>query len=185
MNLNLDIYLSGYVQKLYKIKPTNIPKASDITLRTEWWSLWRCEHLVSDPEDKHLFVFTNAASYFTIIVYQEGLSLDTMLLRFNQELLYRLRQFGPSLPPKIKAQTRIIKGNPRSFISVMNNIIHSIDVKLFERKIGYDQTEIEINMTPCGGPDYLFPRDEFERLLTESPIGIENNIIDFPPSNNK
>jgi hypothetical protein len=99
--------------------------------------------------------------------------------------LHRLGQFDFNLPKKVQAHTRIIKGNPRSLISVMNNIIYHTEMKLFEQKRGYDRAEVEINMTPCGGPNYIFPRDKVERLLSESPIGKDNKIIPFlPPYNN-
>jgi hypothetical protein len=185
MNLNLDIYLSGYVQKLYKIKQAGIQKESEITLRSEWWSVWRCEHLASDEEDKHVFVFTNAASCFTILVFQMGLSLDEMLLQFNKELLHRLREFGANIPKKNQAHTRIIKGNPRSLISVMNNIIYHAEMKLFEKKKGYDQTEAELNEIPWAVLDFQCPVEVVERLLCESPITNDKKIVPFlKPYNN-
>lgn len=180
MNLNLDIYLSGRVQKLYKVKLSAMVKESDVVLHSEWWSVWRCEHLTSDENDRHVFVFTNAASYFTILVYQEGLSLDGMLLQFHKELLFKLNELGATKHLKIKACTRIIKGNPRSLVTIMNNIIYHTEWRLFEAGQSYDQAEKEVNEMLWDGPDYVKPIDELKRLISESPFKCEDNVISFP-----
>ena len=170
MTFNLDIYLSGRVQKLYKIKPADMVKEADTSLGPDWWSVWRCEHLASDKDDKHVFLFTNATCYYSILVFQQGLSLESLLLQFNKELLFHLGNLKAVLPNKLQAYTRMIKGNPRSLTAIMNNLIYHAEFNLFEKKRSYEETEKALNNTPWRGPDYIFPEDEIQKLIKESPI---------------
>lgn len=171
MKLNFDIYLSGRVQKLHGLKPADLQKEADITLRPDWWSVWRCEHLVSDKDGKHLFIFTNATCYYSIIVFRDTLELVGLLQQFQKRWLDHLETMKTKLPQKLEIHTRIIKGNPRSLTAVMNNIIYHTDYKLFEREVGYDSTEDELNSTPWAGPNYTFPMSKTAELLKTHPIG--------------
>lgn len=67
----LQIYFSASVQKLLGVKPAMITKDTEAdTNDTSWLSRWRCEHICSDKDNRHLFLFTHATSFFSMVIYQ-------------------------------------------------------------------------------------------------------------------
>lgn len=170
MKLNFDIYLSGRVQKLHGLKPANLQKEAEITLHSDWWSVWRCEHLASDKKGTHLFVFTNATSYYSLIVHRDSLEIQGLLLKFQKQWLNHLESICLTLPRKLEVHTRIIKGNPSKLTGVMNNIIWHSNNLLFKRKVGYDFTEDFLSTMLVDGPNYIVPKLKLEELLREHPL---------------
>ena len=66
--MKFQIYVSGRVQKVFKLKPKNIEHDSEVDLSQEWFGVWRCEHYGEDPIGSNAFIFTNMTTYFAIVV---------------------------------------------------------------------------------------------------------------------
>ena len=166
--LPLFVYLSGRSQKLFGIKASELPKDDETNLKKPTWlSLWRCEHLLTDPEeDKHLFIFTHATTFFTIVVFQEGLCIQSCLRQFQDELLFRLENFI-SIPEPLKISLQTIKGNPRGLITTMNQIIFEATYHLEERFQSYEVLESDIN--------HRFRSKEFFRPSEEFSLNLKNH----------
>jgi hypothetical protein len=76
MTFNLDIYLSGRVQKLYKIKPADMGKEADTSLSSDWWSVWRCEHLASDKDRAIAWLGHSGYGVAFVIIFSDLLLLS-------------------------------------------------------------------------------------------------------------
>jgi len=143
--LPLFVYLPADCQKLFSLKPKDILRDSEHDLSSSTWlSTWRCAHIGSDSDDKHLFLFTHETTFFSIIVFQKGLNLDSCLSQFKEELLFRLKE-TISIPPHLSVDIEIMKGNPRSLITTMNQILFEASFELEDRFSSYEALEDNIN----------------------------------------
>jgi len=162
--LPLFVYISGGCQKLFGIKPREISKDSEVDLSTSTpLSLWRCELMRSDPRGKHLFLFTHATTFFSIVVFQEELKLDACLRQFLDELLFRLEDLI-KIPEPLGISIKTIKGNPRGLITTMNQIINESNYTLDERFQSYEMLEDGINGRPRS-KNLFIPSEAFSELL--------------------
>ena len=162
--LPLFIYISGRSQKLLGIKPSELHKDSDMDLPTSRaLSLWRCEHMRSDPAGKHLFIFTHATTFFSIIVFQEELKLASLLRQFVDELMFRLEDFT-RIPEPLGISLKTIKGNPRGLITTMNQIIYESDIAFELNFQSYEMLEAQINHRPRS-KEFFEPTEEFAKIL--------------------
>jgi len=168
--LVLHVYLSGQCQKLFGKKAKDMKKDSEVDpAQSTWLSYWRCEHLRSDSDGRHLFLFTHATTFFSIIVYQEELDLNNCLQQFQSELIARLEDFIKITSP-LSIATDTIKGNPRSLITTMNQIVYEASFILDERFRSYEDLEDCINHSLRSKLAFR-PSEEFARnLYKENPF---------------
>ncbi len=168
-SLPLRIYLSGRVQKLFGLKPSALVKDTETeNAPSTWLSLWRCEHLTSDDSGQHLFLFTHATTFFSIVVYQQELNLDKCLNQFREELIYQLRQ-RITLPQKPEMPITLITGNPRSLVTTMNQVIYECEVIIDNFFESYEDMENRINQT-LRSKEYFSPGERFCEYLARSPL---------------
>lgn len=162
--LPIFIYISGRSQKLLGIKPSELHKDSEIDLSSSTpLSLWRCEHMRSDPKGKHLFLFSHATTFFSIIVFQEELKLASLLRQFVDELMFRLEDFI-HIPEPLQISLKTIKGNPRGLITTMNQILYESDIAFELNFQSYEILEGQINHRPRS-KDFFEPTEEFAKIL--------------------
>ncbi|GEM_PF-4431073 len=165
--LPLFVYISGGCQKLFGINPREISKDSEVDLSTSTpLSLWRCELMRSDPRGKHLFLFTHATTFFSIVVFQEELKLDACLRQFLDELLFRLED-SIKIPEPLKISIATIKGNPRGLITTMNQIMYECDVALKLNIKSYENLEYRINHS-LRSKIFFEPHEEFVKISHSS-----------------
>lgn len=161
--LPLFVYISGRCQKLFKITPSELHKDTEIDLTTSTpLSLWRCEHMRSDPKGKHLFLFTHATTFFSIVVFQEQLDLSSCIRQFTEELLFRLEDFT-EIPEPLGISLKTIKGNPRGLITTMNQILYESDVTFERNFTSYEALEQDINHR-LRSKDFFEPSEAFGKI---------------------
>ncbi len=166
--LPLQIYLSGRVQQHYGIKPTQLRKDTEIADQpSTWLSLWRCDHILSDKTDQHLFLFSHATSFFSIVVYQKGIDFNQLINQFHIKLLDRLEP-NKKPPEELEVTTAIITGNPRSLITTMKQILFESRVIIEDFFESYEEMERRINGS-LRSKEHFRPNDRFtEQLQQES-----------------
>jgi len=165
--LQLFVYISGRSQKLLGIKPAELHKDSEIELATSSpLSLWRCEHMRSDSDGKHLFLFSHATTFFSIIVFQETLELGSLLSQFVDELMFRLEDFT-RIPEPLQISLQMIKGNPRGLITTMNQILYESDVVFDLGFESYEALEDEIN-NRLRSKSFFIPSEAFAEIFQTS-----------------
>ena len=168
--MNFQIYLSGRVQKVFKLKPKNIEHDSKVDLSQEWIDVWRCEHYGTDPVGSNAFIFTNMATYFVIVV---GVSKDApfgdLLFGFGQKLMAHLVELTNRVPSDIQFTTQLLRGNPKTLIGVMNQQVFELDSRIIDQEVSFEEAEIAVNCGIYGAPNYKIPYEEFAKFVEEHP----------------
>ncbi|MGJ8652152.1 MAG: hypothetical protein ACSHX8_02650 [Opitutaceae bacterium] len=121
--LELYLYVSGAVQQHFNIAKEAVYRDSVYELPENWWSVWRCEHLISDPSgEQHAVLFTNAATYISFICHGFSDDFDALICEFEATFLSSLKGQGLQLPANVSTHTRLISGNPRRLVGTMKQL---------------------------------------------------------------
>ena len=51
--LDLYLYLADSVVENFGFKGRVLPKGSELELPKDWWSVWRCEVIITDPDGEY------------------------------------------------------------------------------------------------------------------------------------
>ena len=167
--MNFQIYVSARVQKLFGLRTKNVLHDKKVDLSENWIELWRCDHVVTDPVGAHACLFTNAASYFSLLVSVEKTDFQMLLSNFSRLLMARLTKEKARTPRSIQFQAQMLRGQPRTLIGVMNLQISDATHHLHDGSLYINQIEDSINQSIYGAPDYVWPEKELARLIREKP----------------
>lgn len=168
--MNFQIYVSGRIQKLFKLKAKEITHESKLALSPNWLEVWRCEHVISDRQNTHLCVFTNVATYYSILLTsQEPHDFRNTVGIFCSLLMRDFKLAGGMMPPGAQISYKLIKGNPRSLIGVMNQQIRELDYLMEDGDCDLAKLQTRINSGIYGHPHYLQPKDEFVQNIIQQP----------------
>lgn len=127
--LDLYLYVSKRVKQNFHITDEALCADSSYQLPEDWWSVWRCEHLLSDPSgEQHAVLFTNAATCLSFICHGFSDDFDAMVCEFEGAFLSSLKAQGLILPKNVSTQTRLIRGNPRQLIGTMKELGLSVGI---------------------------------------------------------
>ncbi len=171
--MHFQIYLTGRAQQVFGLKAKDLTHDSKVSLSENWIELWRCEHLVTDREGAHACIFTNSVTYFSLLVTVADSNVGDLLRNFIRQLFSRLQNEGVDVPPNIQCPASLLRGNPRTLIGVMNQLVFNAEYCLWEREMTPAETENEINKLFYGAPNYVYPEEEFARLIKELPPFLE------------
>jgi len=186
-----SIYLTGRLQKHFGLKTIDIQHDTEATIPTDWHLLWRMDHLVSQPDgSQHLFIATNAASLYSFLIpiddgddgYGNFEDLIFIFYRYWFDAVIS-RGFQPPRPQETR--TDYLRGQPRQLIGSMNDLVYHAEFSILEQENDIKTTHKNIRHIPMKkGKEYIFPDDEFERLLDEQPpyprLPEDPQIIQFP-----
>lgn len=184
--MNLQIYFSAATQKYFGISPTDLPKDSEVDLSSDWWSLWRCDFLASsEDESERLFIFTNEATRFSLIVPAADDNVGKFLCDFQNTMLHYLSQHGAEVPQDgIKIMIDLIRGRHNSLIASMNDHIYHALYNLCERQLPLDEIERHLHNLPSRMLELRSPGRMFaNRLATHSPLPYTSRQETISPDN--
>jgi len=167
--MHFQIYLTARAQQVFGFKSRDITHDSKVPLLGDWLAIWRCDHLVTDRTGAHACIFTNAATYYCLLVTVADSNFDVLLRTFYTQLFSQFQGEGVQVPPGIQCPTILLRGNPRTLIGVMNQQVFDAEYCLWERGMEPKDTESHVNKGIYGAPNYLHPISEFARLIKESP----------------
>lgn len=142
--LDLYLYVSKQIKENFYIAEEALLADSTYQFPDDWWSVWRCEHLASDPSgEQHAVLFTNAATYLSFICHGFSDDFDSLICEFEGAFLSSLKAQGLELPENVSTHTRLIRGNPRKLVGTMKQL-----------------KQCALDMAPC-------PPAEIERQLLD------------------
>jgi hypothetical protein len=189
--LDLYLYVSAKVQQHFNIAPEAVISDDTYQLPEDWWSVWRCEHLVSDPAgEQHAVIFTNSATFLSFICHGYGDDFDALVCEFEGAFFSSLKAQGLKLPANVSTQTRLIRGNPRSLIGTMKEQIGFVHALASDPDQPCPPAEIERRLLNycCQSLKENFPGKAYlNQLETNPPFGLgfdggDDVIIQFPGS---
>lgn len=121
--LDLYLYVSNQVQKDFNIAKEAVYKDSTYQLPEDWWSVWRCEQLATDPSgEQHAVLFTNSATFLSFICHGFSDDFDALVCEFEGAFISSLKAQGLKLPANVSTHTRLIRGNPRQLVGTMKEL---------------------------------------------------------------
>ncbi|HKK17374.1 MAG TPA: hypothetical protein VJ952_01725 [Opitutales bacterium] len=171
--LNLFLYVSGEVQKQFNIAKEAVYPDESYELPEDWWSVWRCEHLLSDPSgEQHAVLFTNAATFLTFICHGFSDDFDALVCEFEGTFLGSLKAQGLILPDNVSTQTRLIRGNPRQLIGTMKQLGgYALDLACSPKDGPMPPAEIEKHLLDfcCMSLEEKFPAKAYYKKLRSHP----------------
>lgn len=187
--LDLYLYLSASVQKHFNVARESVPSDVTYQLPEDWWSVWRCEILTSDPSgEQHAVLFTNSATFFSFICHGFSDDFDALVCEFEGAFLSSLQAQGLELPGNVSTHTRLIRGNPRRLVGTMKEL-NGLALAIASRPDGpVPPAEIErlLQHHPCGSLEEIFPGKAFlKQLKANPPFGADFDdtdgvIVPFP-----
>lgn len=189
--LDLYLYVSGAVQKHFHIAKEAVYKDSAYTLPKDWWSIWRCEHLLSDPfGGQHIVLFTNAATFISFICHGFSDDFDALVCEFEGAFIASLKAQGLQLPANVSTHTRLISGNPRRLVGTMKEFKACALNMACNPEKPMLPSEIERNLWDyhCMALKEKFPyKAYYHQLCTNPPFGGgfdegDGVIVPFPKS---
>jgi|GEM_PF-3123781 len=189
--LDLYLYVSAKVQKHFNIAKEAVYSDDRYQLPEDWWSVWRCEHLISDPSgEQHAVVFTNSATFLSFICHGFSDDFDSLICEFESAFLSSLKAQGLQLPANVSTHTRLIRGNPRRLIGTMKELCgYALDLAS-DPEEPMPPADIERHLLDwrCMSLDEKFPAKAYYKQLCENPPfggafdGGDDVIVPFPGS---
>lgn len=188
--LDLYLYVSAKVQQHFNIAKEAVYSDDRYQLPEDWWSVWRCEHLISDPSgEQHAVLFTNSVTFLSFICHGFSDDFDALICEFEGAFLSSLKAQGLKLPANVSTHTRLIGGNPRQLVGTMKNL------KQFALDLASDPegpvppAEIERKLLTyyCSALAERFPGKAYiKQLESNPPFGGDFDegddvIVPFPP----
>ncbi len=173
--LDFFVYVSGKVQEHFNIAKEAVYPDTYYQLPEDWWSVWRCEHLISDPAgEQHAVLFTNSATFLTFICHGFSNDFDSLICEFEGAFLSSLKAQGLVLPANVSTHTRLIKGNPRRLVGTMKQLKECALDLASDPDGPIPPNEIEMHLLNycCMSLKEKFPaKAYYNQLCTKPPFG--------------
>lgn len=178
--LDFYLYVSSKVQKAFNVSPATVLKDSRCVLPKEWWSVWRCELLFTDPlGQQHVVLFTNAVTCLSFICLGFRDDFAGLVSEFEGAFLNSLQANGLQLPDGVSTQTRLLQGQPRQLIGIMKQLSQFACVLISEDKLSPAKVEQRLLRSHCSILEDKFPgRAYVKQLDANPPFGAEVTLAD-------
>ena len=189
--LDLYLYVSASVMGQFDIAKEAVYKDTTYQLPEDWWSVWRCEILTSDPSgEQHAVLFTNSATFISFICHGFSDDFDALVCEFEGAFLSSLQAQGLQLPANVSTQTRLIRGNPRRLVGTMKELKGQALAIASRPEEPVTPAEIErrLQHRPCSSLEAVFPDYEYlKQIKANPPFGADFDdtddvIVPFPGS---
>jgi|GEM_PF-837091 len=175
---------TGLTAKHFGIPLATLPKVDNLADADHWAACWRCDLFGSDIESgTFYFIFTNARTFFSLIVPNTDGSFATLIAFFSEILHHQFQLAGHSSAPLALPTFKLVRGQPRVLIGSQNDL-RRMALYLFEDpSLSLDSLCLRLNHTPLSALPEAFPDRAFAQLLTSDPPLASSptpNIIPFP-----
>jgi hypothetical protein len=187
--LDLYLYVSASVQQHFDIAKEAVYKDTTYQLPEDWWSVWRCEILTSDPSgEQHAVLFTNSATFLSFICHGFSDDFDALVCEFEGAFLSSLKAQGLQLPANVSTHTRLICGNPRRLVGTMKEL-KGLALAIAsgpEGAVTPAEIERRLQHRPCSSLEGTFPDKVYlKQLKANPPFGADFDdtddvIVPFP-----
>lgn len=184
--LDLYLYVSAKVQQRFSIAKKAVHSDDSYQLPDDWWSVWRCELLSSDPSgEQHVVLFTNSATFLSFICHGFSDDFDALVCEFEGAFLSSLKAQGLKLPANVSTHTRLIRGNPRRLVGTMKQMTGQLFAWM-EDPIPPVELEDRLLKFCCRSLKEKFPAKAYLNQLEANPPfglgfdGSDDVIIQFP-----
>jgi hypothetical protein len=184
--LELYLYLADSVIKNFGFKGRVLPQGSELELPRDWWSVWRCEVIITDPEGEYnVVLFTNENTLISFICPGYADDFDGMIEEFEAAFLSCLKANGLQLPDSVSMNLTVMVGEPEEFVDDMWWMTECATKDLVERKFTPAEAQMRLHSNPCsevGGesPGFFF----LDALEKNPPWGAKlippGDVIPFP-----
>jgi hypothetical protein len=178
--LKLYLYLTEPVIENFGFQEADLPKGSDLNLPRDWWSVWRCEILITDPDGEYnVVVFTNADTLLSFICPGQANDFDGMIQEFERHFLSHLEIHGLKLPEHVSTELVAMVGEPEELSDDAWWLVDCAQKDLVERKLAPTEAQINLHTNPISevsgeSASYFF----LEALKKNPPFGADFNLPD-------
>lgn len=188
--MQLYVYLSESTVKNFGFESNQVPlpHASELTLPRDWWSVWRCEVIIMDPDGaQNIVLFTNEGTLVSFICAGYSDDFDGMIQEFEAAFLTCLQVSGLNLPPTINTNVLPIVGEPEEFVDAMDWLEICATKDLVSGNYTPAEVQMRLYLNPACESGGESPRDYFlHELQAHPPLGFEiggfDDVIPFPES---
>lgn len=160
--MKLYLYVTDHMVKQFAFGQT-LPNASDIELPSDWWSVWRSEVLITDPDgNQNIVLFTNAATLVSFICAGVADDFGGMIKDFESRFLGFLEAKGVTLPEHVSTSLTVMSGEPETLSDDAWWLVDCVKKDLIEGKLEPLDAEFKLNASPASEMGGGSPLDYFE-----------------------
>ncbi|MGJ8652322.1 MAG: hypothetical protein ACSHX8_03525 [Opitutaceae bacterium] len=180
----LYLYITDRVIQNFGIESEGLPKGEDLNLpsRECWWSVWRCEVIITDPQGEfNIVLFSNFETALSFVCGGHAEDFESIVQEFQAAFLTYLKTKGVQLPAHVDTKLTLMTDEPEEFTLEVDWMIECLKRDLIDRKISPLIAQERLNANPIcelggGSPNDYF----FELAEKHPPFGAE-----FIPSEGK
>ena len=157
-----------------------------------WFSYWKMEFLnpyqTDLPKNKDLYLYTNAATKFSSIQSNEGLSMDSIIQNIQSPLSKDLQLGGADTSIYGMMDIKLFSGIDQSLTAHTNRFVKTAQDLLHDQELDENELSGRLNEFPIKSMDLMTPREAYIQQIQQFPpqlpsypqTHLRNNIIPFP-----
>jgi hypothetical protein len=170
--LELYLYLTDRVIQNFGIEAKRLPRGKDLTLpsRESWWSVWRCEVIITDPEGElNVVLFSNYETALSFVCGGHAEDFDSIIQEFESAFLAHLKNKGLQLPAHVDTKLTLMTDEPEEFTLELEWMIECLKRDIVERQIPPITAQNRLNARPTCEMGGSSPNDYFFDLIEKYP----------------
>jgi hypothetical protein len=169
--LQFYLYVTDHMVTQFGLESNSLSSGSDVALPRDWWSVWRSEVLITDPEGLHnVVLFTNAATLISFICAGMADDFGGVLESFQLRFQLFLQAKGVELPEKVSTSLTVMLNEPEELSDDVWWLVDCVKKDLVERKMETLDAELKLNMSPACEMGGDSPMDYFEVEFERNPL---------------
>lgn len=168
----LYLYLTDRVIQNFGIETEGLPKGEDLNLpsRESWWSVWRCEVIITDPDGEfNVVLFSNFETALSFVCGSHAEDFDGMIQEFQAAFLSYLKTNGLQLPAHVDTKLTLMTDEPEEFSVDVGWMIDCLKRDLIDRKMPPLIAQERLNSNPVSEMGGGSPNDYFFELVEKYP----------------
>lgn len=174
--LEIFLYLMDHTIDTFGFDPIDLPHGKDLSLPRDWWSVWRAEVIVTDPEGVlNIVLFTNETTLYSFLCGDTFEDFDAIVESFKASFLNCLHDKGVLLPSECAINVTPMQGEPQDSSDDAWWVVEAAKKHLTDIKADPVETEAHINNGPTsevGGnsPTYFLHHELNRKTPWDAPL---------------
>ena len=169
--VKLYLYITNRMVPHFALDRQSLPQGSELDLPKGWWTVWRCEVLITDPDgENNVMVFTNSATLVSFICEALADDFAGMLKNFEVRFVDFMRAKGVHPPAGLSMTVLPMLGEPEELSDDVWWPIDCLRKNLIERKMDTLDAELKVNMGPASEMGGDSPIDYFTEEYARNPL---------------
>jgi len=171
--LQLFLYLGPLEMEIFEIDPGIVPVDTSLTIpREEWWGVWCCEVVVTDPDREDVVaLFMNVDTGISYLCPGHPNNFDELVQNFEYTFLEHLHQHGVQLPATVDFKLTLMQGTEDDAVVAQGFLEQLSDVAKAAFEARRDATEIQalLHETRLQPFEEMTPAEAFRRAVERHP----------------